>query len=108
MKKTFTLKILIFCLCSHFFADVANSVKSVCALESPFCLSKKTDGALLGAGIFLSGADLFLDNVLKINRQTFDENRSFEKNLAARIQLPYTKWWYEQNYDKFIKEEGVK
>lgn len=35
-------------------------------------------------------------------------NRSFEKNLAARIQLPYTKWWYEQNYDKFIKEEGVK
>ena len=33
-------------------------------------------------------------------------NRSFEKNLAARIQLPYTKWWYEQNYDKFIKEEG--
>ena len=79
MKKTFPLKILIFCLCSHFFADVANSVKSVCALGSPFCLSKKTDGALLGAGIFLSGADLFLDNVLKINQQTFDENRSFEK-----------------------------
>lgn len=48
-------------------------------METPFCLSKKTDGALLGAGIFLSGADLFLDNVLKINRQTFDENRSFEK-----------------------------
>lgn len=81
MKKTFPLKILIFCLCSQFFADVANSVKNVCALESPFCLSKKTDGALLGAGIFLSGADLFLDNVLKINQQTFDENRSFEKNL---------------------------
>lgn len=35
-------------------------------------------------------------------------NRSFEKNLAARIQLPYTKWWYEQNYDKFLKEEGVR
>ncbi len=35
-------------------------------------------------------------------------NRSFEKNLAARIKLPYTKWWYEQNADKFIKEEPKK
>ncbi len=35
-------------------------------------------------------------------------NRSFEKNLAARIKLPYTKWWYEQNEDKFIKEESKK
>ena len=33
-------------------------------------------------------------------------NRSFEKNLAARIKLPYTKWWYEQGADKFIKEES--
>lgn len=33
-------------------------------------------------------------------------NRSFEKNLAARIKLPYTKWWYEQNADKFIKDEN--
>lgn len=33
-------------------------------------------------------------------------NRSFEKNLAARIKLPYTKWWYEQPVDKFIKQEG--
>ena len=32
-------------------------------------------------------------------------NRSFEKNLAARIKLPYTKWWYEQGADKFIKDE---
>jgi nitrogenase molybdenum-iron protein alpha chain len=35
-------------------------------------------------------------------------NRSFEKNLAARIKLPYTKWWYEQNADKFINEESKK
>jgi nitrogenase molybdenum-iron protein alpha chain len=32
-------------------------------------------------------------------------NRSFEKNLAARIKLPYTKWWYEQNIDKFMTGE---
>ena len=35
-------------------------------------------------------------------------NRSFEKNLAARIKLPYTKWWYEQNADKFINAEAKK
>ena len=34
-------------------------------------------------------------------------NRSFEKNLARRVKLPYTEWWYEQNVDKFL-EEGTK
>lgn len=29
-------------------------------------------------------------------------NRSFEKNLAAHIKVPYTDWWYEQNSDKFL------
>ena len=47
----------------------------------------------------LKFAKLILDTVT---------NRSFEKNLAARIKLPYTKWWYEQNADKFIKEEAKK
>lgn len=46
-------------------------------------------------------------NFAKMIRDTVT-NRSFEKNLAARIKLPYTKWWYEQNADKFIKEEGVR
>lgn len=32
-------------------------------------------------------------------------NRSFEKNLATRVKLPYTKWWFEQNNYEFI--EGV-
>lgn len=31
-------------------------------------------------------------------------NRSFEKNLARRVKLPYTDWWYEQNVDKFLEE----
>jgi len=29
-------------------------------------------------------------------------NRSFEKNLAARIKLPYTDWWYKQQSDKML------
>jgi nitrogenase molybdenum-iron protein alpha chain len=32
------------------------------------------------------------------------KNRSFEKNLASRVNLPYTKWWYEQNSATFLKE----
>ncbi len=34
-------------------------------------------------------------------------NRSFEQNLAKRVKLPYTDWWYQQNVDKFL-EEGKK
>jgi len=34
------------------------------------------------------------------------KNRSFEKNLAARIKLPYTDWWYAQRNDvMFTKNE---
>ena len=32
------------------------------------------------------------------------KNRSFEENLAARVKLPYTQWWYQQNNSKFLKE----
>lgn len=31
-------------------------------------------------------------------------NRSFEKNLARRVKLPYTDWWYKQNVDEFLEE----
>lgn len=31
-------------------------------------------------------------------------NRSFEKNLARRVKLPYTDWWYKQNVDHFLEE----
>lgn len=33
------------------------------------------------------------------------KNRSFEKNLAARVKLPYTNWWYKQDNSIFLKEE---
>ncbi|MCD8048236.1 MAG: nitrogenase [Clostridia bacterium] len=33
-------------------------------------------------------------------------NRSFEQNLAKRVKLPYTDWWYGQNVDKFLEEGG--
>lgn len=32
-------------------------------------------------------------------------NRSFEKNLAARITLPYSDWWYKQDNATFLKED---
>jgi nitrogenase molybdenum-iron protein alpha chain len=30
------------------------------------------------------------------------KNRSFEKNLASRIKLPYTPWWYTQQNDAML------
>jgi nitrogenase molybdenum-iron protein alpha chain len=36
------------------------------------------------------------------------KNRSFEKNLAQRVKLPYTDWWYQQNNDAMLlKREAV-
>ncbi|MBQ2529136.1 MAG: nitrogenase, partial [Treponema sp.] len=32
-------------------------------------------------------------------------NRSFEQNLAKRVKLPYTDWWYKQNVDTFFEGE---
>lgn len=34
-------------------------------------------------------------------------NRSFEQNLAKRVKLPYTDWWYQQDVGCFL-EEGKK
>lgn len=31
-------------------------------------------------------------------------NRSFEQNLARRVKLPYTDWWYQQDVDRFLEE----
>lgn len=43
-----------------------------------FKLSPVTDSALLGTGIALSGSDLILDNVLKVNRKNYD-GETFDK-----------------------------
>ncbi|MDR2610358.1 MAG: nitrogenase [Clostridiales Family XIII bacterium] len=45
----------------------------------------------------LNFANMILDAV---------RNRSFEQNLAARTKLPYTDWWYEQNNQAMLLNEG--
>ncbi len=32
------------------------------------------------------------------------KNRSFEHNLAQRVKLPYTDWWYKQDVGTFLEE----
>lgn len=32
-------------------------------------------------------------------------NRSFEKNLAKRVKLPYTDWWYQQKVELFMTDK---
>jgi nitrogenase molybdenum-iron protein alpha chain len=34
-------------------------------------------------------------------------NRSFEKNLAAHIKLPYTDWWYKQKNDMMMSPDAA-
>jgi nitrogenase molybdenum-iron protein alpha chain len=34
-------------------------------------------------------------------------NRSFEKNLAAHVKLPYTEWWYKQENTIMLKAEDA-
>jgi nitrogenase molybdenum-iron protein alpha chain len=34
------------------------------------------------------------------------KNRSFEKNLAARVRLPYTDWWYKNASDAMLLKEA--
>jgi nitrogenase molybdenum-iron protein alpha chain len=34
------------------------------------------------------------------------KNRSFEKNLAARVKLPYTDWWYKQSKESMLNENS--
>lgn len=34
-------------------------------------------------------------------------NRSFEKNLAKRVKLPYTDWWYQQETGFFLDKENT-
>ncbi|MBQ2530555.1 MAG: nitrogenase [Treponema sp.] len=35
-------------------------------------------------------------------------NQSLEKNIASHCKSPYTKWWYEQQVDKFLVQEKGK
>ena len=48
--------------------------------DSVFKLNKAKDSILLGTGLLLTGSDFVLDMGLKINRQTFDENQTFNKD----------------------------
>ncbi len=45
-------------------------------------------------------------NTLEFAKAVLDSihNRSFEKNLAKRVKLPYTDWWYKQNVNTFLEE----
>lgn len=69
--------------------------------DSPFALSWKTDGALLSAGVLLSGGDLILDNLLKVNRQTFDEDKNFDKSEVNAFDR-----FFMQDYNAALNKIG--
>ena len=73
MKKTISFILtLFFLLISPLSAQGQES-------NFPFSLNITRDAILFGSGILLSGSDLLLDNMLKINRQEYD-GMEYDKN----------------------------
>ena len=68
---TFKKIVCVLALCASFFHLVAEDVSGDSS-DDVFSLSPVMDGILLGTGVLLSGSDLILDNVLKVNRQEYD------------------------------------
>ena len=56
----------------HLFAESSEPKFNFWGSGEVFALNPVTDGVLFGTGVLLSGGDLILDNVLKINRQEYD------------------------------------
>lgn len=55
--------------------------------------------AVFGYKGLLDFANAILDTVT---------NRSFTSNLAKRVKLPYTDWWFQQQSDHFLAQEELK
>lgn len=66
--------------------------------EKAFNLDLKKDSFLLTTGILLSGADLFLDNYLEVNRTEY-KNQIYEKKDINRFDR-FFMHSYSKNYDK--------
>ena len=94
MKKTILRKL--FCLTATIF--ITFGAFSDEKTESPFELSPLTDGILLGSGIALSGADLILDNALKLNRKEY-EGEIYDKDDVNAFDRKFMQQ-YSKNRDK--------
>ena len=84
---TFKKIVCALALCASFFHLVAEDVFGDSS-DDVFSLSPVMDGILLGTGVLLSGSDLILDNVLKVNRQEYagtvyskDDVNSFDRKF---------------------------
>lgn len=95
MKKILGLILAFFCFFEIFAGD------GLVFRDSPFEISAKTDGALLSAGVLLSGGDLILDNLLKVNRKTFDEDKNFDKSSVNAFDR-----FFMQDYNAALNKIG--
>lgn len=75
MKRYF-YSFLLFIL---FFPLPAQSV-NISGSGSVFSFDLRTDTVLMAEGLVLSGGDLFLDNVLEVNRAEYDPSKVYDKN----------------------------
>lgn len=79
-------KLLKFILCSFLLTFLIQPILS--AENSPFKLDPVKDGILFGSGVLLSGGDLILDNVLKVNRQEYN-GKIYDKDDVNAFDRPF-------------------
>ena len=79
-------KLLKFTLCSFLLTFLIQPILS--AENSPFKLDPVKDGILFGSGVLLSGGDLLLDNVLKVNRQEY-KGKIYDKDDVNAFDRPF-------------------
>jgi undecaprenyl-diphosphatase len=75
MKKSVIILLLLISV-SSLYAETSFNWKGSGRV---FSLSPEKDGLLFGSGVLLSGGDLLLDNVLKVNRAEYDASKVYDK-----------------------------
>ncbi|WP_149554760.1 phosphatase PAP2 family protein [Treponema pectinovorum] len=91
---TLTKKLILFLLAPLFFFSSAFC-------QSDFKLSFSKDAFLLGTGIALSGGDLILDNLLKINRQEYDPSKVYNRDDVNAFDRLFMRE-YSHSLDKYV------
>lgn len=57
-----------------------------------------------------ANASVGYDGIIKLGRRIYEalQTSKFEKNLAAHVKFPYSRWWLEEEEDPFYFEKGDK
>ncbi len=78
MKRFFILLAAVFFVC---FEASTEEIDGISEKEKVFTLNPIADAVLLGSGAALSGADLVLDNIVKLNRSEYSDEIFYKDDV---------------------------